>query len=160
MSKSGLTAFILTGFCLVGCAGLGGSRETVTPVSAAGEEGVILGPLAEPGLPRGGCGMVLWTLDENRPAPVFRYISGKQGEIVIAGVSKQLFLQSADGASEYGVFEKLVFSEPEGLRVSVSVNFSLGFDGGAYLERGLIAVENDQGWRTVTPAAGLAGCRR
>lgn len=160
MSKSGLIFFFVSTFCLAGCASLGGSKDNVAPVSVASEEGVILGPLAEPGLPRGGCGMILWTLDENRPAPVFRYISGKQGEILIAGVSTPLILQTANGASAYGVFEELVFSGPDALRVSVSVNFSLGFDDGSYLERGLIAVENGQGWRTVTPAAGLAGCRR
>jgi hypothetical protein len=39
------------------------------------------------------------------------------------------------------------------------VRFSLGFDGGVYLERGLIVVEALDGWRTVAPSAGLAGCR-
>jgi hypothetical protein len=45
------------------------------------------------------------------------------------------------------------------MEVSVDARFSVGFDGGVYLERGLITVEAADGWRTVIPSAGLAGCR-
>lgn len=103
--------------------------------------------------------MVLWTLDENRPLAVFRYVAGKQAEIVIGRTPVTLSRGEIGGASAFGVFEKQKFTSEDGLALSVDVRFSIGFDGGSYLERGLITIEDAEGWRTVAPTAGLAGCR-
>lgn len=134
----------------------------VTPAAAAGagpEAVVTLGALADASLKSGECGMILWTLDENRPAPVFRYVAGKSGEIAVGGRRVQLARLDTAGAGGFGVFERQTFASPDGLTVRVDSRFSLGFDGGSYLERGLVTVESPDGWRAVSPAAGIAGCR-
>lgn len=133
----------------------------VTPSAATGgpEAIVALGPLADASLKSGECGMILWTLDENRPAPVFRYVAGKGGEIVAGGRRVQLSRLETGGAAGFGVYERQTFTSADGLAVRVDSRFSLGFDGGSYLERGLVTVESPDGWRAVSPAAGIAGCR-
>lgn len=144
-----------------GCAGLGIGAPAApqSADAAAPQEGAILGGLTDASLPAGACGMVLWTLDAQRPVPVFRFVAGKGGEIVVNGAAVNLTRVTADGASSYGVFEEQGFLADDGLRVEVGVRFSLGFDGGSYLERGLIKVVSSDGWSTVAPSAGLAGCR-
>ena len=120
----------------------------------------ILTRLPESELPDGKCGMILWTLEENLPAPVFQYLSGDSGRISLNGKTIKLFRQTANGATAFGVSEQQSFLNEAGdLKVSVDTRIGLGFDGGAYLERGLIALENNDGWRTVTPVAGITGCR-
>jgi hypothetical protein len=104
--------------------------------------------------------MVLWTLDEERPAPIFRYISGKEADIVIGGKATRLTRSDMSGATGFGVAERQTFVVDEGgLTLRVEAQFSLGFDGGSYLQRGVIAIESAGGWKTVVPSAGIAGCR-
>jgi hypothetical protein len=102
--------------------------------------------------------MILWTLDAQRPIPVLRATAGKGAEISIKGAGRKLALTGTDGAAAFGVFEEQTFAG-EGLTATVKVAFGLGFDGGAYLERGLISIELADGWKTVVPTAGVAGCR-
>lgn len=145
---------------LGGCATApGGAKEKETLPAPPADGALALGAIAEPGLPKGECGMVLWTLDEERPSPVFRYLAGKQGDMNIGGAPVTLTLVEASGASAFGVSERQIFTGAAGYRVSVTVRFGLGFDGGTYLERGLVSVETPDGWSAVAPAAGLAGCR-
>jgi hypothetical protein len=102
--------------------------------------------------------MILWTLDAERPIPVFRATANKGGEISLDGATRKLELTGTSGAAAFGVFEEQTFAA-DGISATVKVTFGLGFDGGAYLERGLISIERPDGWRTVVPAAGVAGCR-
>lgn len=124
---------------------------------AAGAQG--LRPLSDAALPDKSCGMILWTLEGVRPAAVFRFVSGKEAEINIAGQPVMLTRTEQDGAAGFGVFERQVFESEDGVTVEVSARFGLGFDGGAYLEKGLIKVRDDQGWSMVAPTAGIAGCK-
>ncbi|MDZ7627771.1 MAG: hypothetical protein U5J99_05090 [Parvularculaceae bacterium] len=102
--------------------------------------------------------MILWTLDVAQPVPVFRAVSQKGAEIKLDGVVRKLSLSDAGGVAGFGVFETQTFAG-EGLTVTVKVRFGLGFEGGSYLERGLVSIERSDGWKTVVPAAGIAGCR-
>lgn len=119
----------------------------------------LLGAIADSSLPKGECGMVLWTLEQERPAPIFRYLSGKSAEVTVNGKHLALTRTETKGSSAFGVYEGQTFAGADGLRLAVDVHFSVGFDGGAYLERGLVTVETQDGWRTVAPSAGIAGCR-
>lgn len=149
---------VVAAAALCGCASVSPAKKAkAAPQPADGA--IVLGPLTASNVPAGQCGMILWSLDENRPTPVFRYISGKTAEVVIGGALVELTSAETDGASAFGVFEHQTFSSASGLSVAVDVRFSLGFDGGVYLERGLIVVDSPDGWRTVAPSAGLAGCR-
>ena len=127
--------------------------------SAEAQEGLVFGQLPEGALPQGACGMVLWTLEDQSPQPVFRFVAGKKGEAIVNGEQRIFALADMSGRSRYGVSERQDFVSDTGLSLSVSVRFGLGFDGGNYLERGLMAIEDASGWRTVAPVAGLAGCR-
>lgn len=154
----------LIALCAAGCAS--SEREPskaaapAAPARAApGGEGASVSGLAESAIPKSGCGMVLWTLDEERPTPIFRYIVGKSAEMVLNGKQVKLALTEATGSGGFGVFESQRFTADGGMTVDVQSRFSLGFDGGAYLERGVISVMTADGWKTVVPAAGLAGCR-
>ena len=151
---------------LAGCSSLGlfsgrgeADRQGSETAGTAEGEGVVLRPLHDASLPKGECGMILWTLDEERPVPVFRYLSGKTAQIVVNATPLALTRVEANGAASFGVAENQIFQGENGLKATVAVRFSLGFDGGSYLERGLITLENADGWRTVVPSAGLAGCR-
>lgn len=142
------------------CASDGGAKDAAVNKGAPSSPGAsaTAGALPDAALPKGGCGMILWTLDIERPIPVFRAVSEKGAEIVVDGKLQQLQLAEADGGSGFGVHEIQKFTG-DGLMVSVRVRFGLGFEGGAYLERGLVSVEKADGWKTVIPAAGIAGCR-
>ena len=137
----------------------GGTTASTAPERAPPETAVVLQALSSPSLPSGECGMILWTLDDTRPAPVFRYVAGKKGTVSVRGVVVDLVRLEAGGSMAFGVAERQVFEGPEGLRITVDARFGLGFDGGTYLERGLITVESSEGWRAVSPTAGIAGCR-
>ena len=122
-------------------------------------DAAVLSPLTDSAIPKGECGMVLWTLDDDRPAPVFRYVVGKEADVVIDGKPTRLVRGAFTGAGGFGVAEQQTFVDDAGLSVTVEARFSLGFDGGNYLERGVISIETAGGWKTVIPAAGIAGCR-
>jgi hypothetical protein len=144
-----------------GCAGGGPKAEGVAvAASESGGEAYILQPLEAAALPKGDCGMILWTLDEDRPAPIFRYVAGKSAHIRIDGAAIELAPEGVGGgAFGFGVYERQRFLSGDGIKVEVEARFSLGFDGGSYLERGLVSVVSPDGWRSVAPAAGVAGCR-
>ncbi|MEM8936327.1 MAG: hypothetical protein AAGC77_07970, partial [Pseudomonadota bacterium] len=122
--------------------------------------GINLTELADAALPKGKCGMILWTLESDNPVAILRYVAGETAEIALNGAQETLALSEISGSSNFGVFENQSFSNETGLAVDVKVRFGLGFDGGAYLERGLITVDNDDGWRVVAPTAGIAGWSR
>lgn len=153
---------LVTGAALViaACASAGGQKQPRANKAASSFAGAdaIAGALPDPALPKGGCGMILWTLDVERPIPVFRSIAQKGAEIVVDGSLRQLKLTSADGDAGFGIYENQTFAG-DGLTVTVRVRFGLGFDGGTYLERGLVSIEKPDGWKTVIPAAGISGCR-
>lgn len=122
-------------------------------------ENFSLGAIEDAKLPEKSCGMILWSLDAQRPTPVFRYISTKKAEIMISGRMLELEPVEFAGSGSYGVFEQQSFSSPGGISVETESRFGLGFDGGSYLERALIKVRAPDGWSIVAPAAGIAGCR-
>ncbi len=156
-----LSIFALISACATISRSTGGV-ETAQPVNLASADAGVQGlqPLADAAIPSSECGMVLWTLEGRRPAAVFRFVSGKQAQINIAGKPVNLTRTDYDGASGYGVFERQVFESGDGVAVEVTARFGLSFDGGAYLEQGLIKVRDAAGWSMVSPTAGIAGCRR
>lgn len=137
------------------------TTERSPAAASAGDSGgdLTLGAIKQPAIPKGACGMILWTLESERPTPIFRYVDGKSAEMTINGTAKEFQLERRDGASGFGVFEQQDFLAEGGLSVKVAVAFGLGFDGGSYLERGVISITDATGWKLVTPAAGIAGCR-
>jgi hypothetical protein len=155
-----LLAAMLAALAISACASGGRSESASVNRGAPSSPGstATAGALPDAALPRGDCGMILWTLDVERPIPVFRAVAQKGAEIVVDGKLQKLQLTEADGESGFGVHETQLFTG-DGLTVSVRVRFGLGFDGGSYLERGLVSIEKSDGWKTVIPAAGIAGCR-
>lgn len=156
-------------FCLIaamGCANMqtASSPSTAPATPAAADvgleaSGATLGSLPEAAIPSEACGMILWTLNAQRPTPVFRFISGERGEINLGGRLMSLDLVNVGGASGFGVFEDQTFRSEDGLELEVSARFGVGFEGGAYMENGLLKISDPSGWSVVTPAAGIAGCR-
>ncbi len=166
---------VMVGF--VGCAtdnsiGRGGVRAISTseqdaqPVRAQLPDATLnlpkapnLTAIADPNLPRGDCGMVLWTLDVNRPIPVLRYVTGRNGDFNIDNVPHELVRLSVGGDSAFGIFPVQTFAAGTDIRVEVELQFGQGFDGGTYLERGVVTVNKPDAPSLVLPVAGLAGCR-
>ena len=143
---------------LCSCAANGDvARYTVDGVD---DGSFALTALADAALPPGKCGMILWTLDANEPTRILRYVTGETAQIAVNGLPVTLSLAETSGGSNFGVFERQVFVGGAGFDADVEVNFGLGFDGGTYLERGLISVRSSSGWEIVAPAAGIAGCRK
>ncbi|MEM6414001.1 MAG: hypothetical protein AAF720_05020 [Pseudomonadota bacterium] len=120
----------------------------------------LFSAIPSPAIPRGTCGMILWTLDDEQPTPIMQYTVGEGATIALGGAIAPLELVETAGSSRFGVAEEQAFVGPGGLTLNVRVSFGLGFDGGQYLERSILVIEDKRGWRNVTPSAGLAGCRR
>lgn len=153
-------ALMMIGACASGAGKARSSDAPATVDLASSESGVKgLQPIGDAQLPAKECGMMLWTLEGNRPAAVFQYVAGKNARINIAGKPVELTRTKFDGASGFGVFERQVFTSSDGVKVEVSSRFGLSFNGGAYLEQGLIKVSDQAGWSLVSPTAGIAGCR-
>jgi len=151
---------ILAAFALAACASSGGAKPSKSVVAApSGGGDVIVGAIEDAALPRGECGMILWTLEADQPAPIFRLIAGKNAEIVLNGEPVKLVLAETAGAIGFGVAEENTLVA-ENITAKVRARFGLGFEGGSYLEQGLLTIESASGWRAVIPAAGVAGCRR
>ncbi len=153
-----LAGMVTAAAALCACASNSGKA---THVATTNDDGSFaLTALSDAALPAGKCGMILWTLDANSPARILRYVSGETAVIAVNGTPVTLSLAETSGGSNYGVFERQVFVGGAGYDANVEIHFGLGFDGGAYLERGLITVRSSSGWEIVAPAAGIAGCRR
>ncbi len=153
--KNLLIAASAAGLCA--CATPG---EKPTYVASTNDDGSFaLTALSDAALPAGKCGMILWTLDSNSPIRVLRYVSGETAVIAVNGAPVTLSLAETAGGGNFGVFERQVFVGGAGYDASVDVHFGLGFDGGVYLERGLVTVRSATGWEIVAPTAGIAGCR-
>jgi len=164
MKTIGMAAIGALVVVLGGCETLTGD----TPIASLPEEPVALtlaesdqalGALQQANIPEKSCGMILWTLEAQRPSAIFRYIVGEAGEIVLSGRTVSLTRIDQSGASGFGVFENQQFQNEDGVEVEIASRFGLGFDGGAYIERGLIKVRDASGWSIVAPTAGIAGCR-
>lgn len=140
-----------------GCASTGADVPHVVTDNDDGS--FALTRLNEAALPPGKCGMILWTLDANAPTRILRYVSGETAQVAVNGAPVTLSLAETAGGSNFGVFERQVFVGGSGYDANVEVHFGLGFDGGVYLERGLVTVRSVSGWEIVAPAAGIAGCR-
>ncbi len=165
MNRRSLTALVAATVTAVGCETFTAGKpaeEAVAPAappSTAVEETLLFGAINEPRLPSGECGMVLWTLDERSPKAIFRYVVGSSAQAVVGGAETEFALVDVGGGARFGVPARQSFISSDGKRADVRVAFGLGFDGGVYVERAVITLEDGSGWRTVTPAAGLAGCR-
>lgn len=146
-------------FAVILACGCASTSSPDAPTGEAAGEGVTLGVLADSAIPKGECGMVLWAIDDDRPNPVLRYLVGKKADIVRSGTAVELTRSAAEGAAGFGVYEHQEFDDGGGLKLAVDAKFGVAFDGGSYLEKGVIVIETKEGWRTVTPVAGLAGCR-
>lgn len=153
-----------------GCSSMGAGTQTASsgaqrpddeqaPLAFSGDETQTLNALYDSKLPEKSCGMILWTLDAQRPSPVFRYIVGEKADIVIGGAPIQMVRTRAAGESAFGIFQNQEFQGADGVRMEVTSRLGSGFDSGVYLERGLIKVYASDGWSIVAPAAGIAGCR-
>lgn|SRR3990167_3451319 len=150
---------LLVALILSGCSSTAAKNTGSGVVAAPGGGGdLAIGALADASLPLGECGMILWTLEENSPAAILRVTAGKGAEMSVNGAEVKFAISETSGAAGYGVFENQTLAA-DGLSATVKVRFGLGFDGGSYLERGLVTIESTSGWRMVIPAAGVAGCR-
>lgn len=121
--------------------------------------GIVLGKLSNASLPAGSCGMLIWMMDGDAPTPVFRYVTGAAGQITVSGKTVELARIETEGASNFGVHEHQKFTSGAGMTVDLRVEFGTPFEGGLWLQNGLVAIESVDGWRTVAPVAGVAGCR-
>jgi len=111
----------------------------------------------------GQCGMLLWTLDKGEPVMVFRNVEGRRAEMIIDDAPARLELVEETGERRYGIAADQTYTleagTPGETRVKVSASFGTPFEGGVYVEQGVITLRNFFGWERVTPVAGLAGCR-
>ena len=159
---SACAPLLLAGCAVTSLAGRATSSAGSVPTDSydLDSEKLLFGEINNAAIPAGKCGMILWTLHDRHPRPVFVYILGEGARAVVNGEVVELPLVEASGVSRYGVAERQNFASENGFDASVRVAFGLGFDGGQYLERGVITLETADGWRAVTPTAGLVGCRR
>lgn len=135
------------------------TAEAGASAAPIADGGVVLGRLPNPTLPAGACGMIVWMMDSNAPVPVFRFVAGGGAQVSVAGKTVELARIETSGPSNFGVYEKQKFTSGAGLIVEVAAEFGTPFEGGTWLQNGIVAIESADGWRSVAPIAGVAGCR-
>lgn len=168
-----LSATLLAFVANVGCAaakprdkvapGATGATSQAAPSAEPAppaDGGVVLGKLANPVLPAGSCGMLVWMLDGGAPIPVFRYVAGAGAQISVAGKNLELVRIESLGTVNFGISERQKFTSGAGLTLEINAEFGSPFEGGVWLQNGVVAIESADGWRSVAPIAGVAGCRQ
>ena len=142
------------------------ATETGQSARTAGRssrEAPMPGALTTDNLEPGTCGMLLWALEGTKPQLVFRHTDNGAAQMMIGGEPVRLELIDSGGEQRYGIAARQVFvlaqNAAEATEVRVNAVFGIPFDGGTYVEKGLITLRNSDGWERVTPVAGLAGCR-
>lgn len=133
--------------------------ETAEAPPPPADGGVVLGRLPNPTLPAGACGMIVWMMDSNAPVPVLRFVAGGGAQVSVGGKTVELARIETNGPSNFGIYEKQKFTSGAGLIVEVAAEFGTPFEGGTWLQNGIVAIESADGWRSVAPVAGVAGCR-
>ena len=145
------------------------SAPQVVEVENASSEGLGLtnGPdpeaLADFDIPAGRCGMILWTKDGGRIAPIFRSVDTVEATMVIEGGEVSLLLASQLGDQRFGMRSQQVFT-PADLAASQTVvetkiEWGQGFPSGTYINSGSLKLTAADGWQRIMPVAGIAGCK-
>lgn len=120
-------------------------------------------PLDAYAIPPGRCGMILWTQNGSRIAPIFRSVDVTTATMRIEGEEMPLLLQSQDGELRLGMRAKQVFAATGesngGVVVEAKLNWGQAFPGGSYVSGGTLTVIGADGWRRILPVAGIAGCK-
>ena len=120
-------------------------------------------PLASYDIPSGRCGMILWTKDSGRVAPIFRSIDTVQASMIIEGETVPLLLASQDGDLRFGMRAQQVFTptdpEKHSTVVETKLEWGQAFPGGIYINRGSLKLTATDGWQRILPVAGIAGCK-
>lgn len=122
-----------------------------------------LGALETYSIPRGQCGMVLYTLAGTTPVPVFRSLDDGSGLVEVDGQLAALRLVGRGGDARMTVPSAQYFEGRNAagapFSVAVATRWGSGFPSGSYVDSGTITLQGADGWTRVVPVAGLAGCR-
>lgn len=114
-------------------------------------------------MPRGRCGMILYTAASGRSVPVFRSLDDATGVMEIDGELVSLDLVASRGEMRAGQGARQTYharSRAAGeVVIDVDAVWGTPFPGGTYVERGLVTLTAGDGWRRVLPVAGIAGCK-
>lgn len=114
-------------------------------------------------MPRGRCGMILYTQAAGRTVPIFRSLDDATALMQIEGDMTALQLTGARGEVRVSQSEQQAYiarmADGSKVEVEVEARWGLTFPGGSYVERALITLTGADGWRRVLPSAGIAGCK-
>ena len=171
-----LSLVLALGVAASACETTGLSRGATNATSSssrvsATNDGYVVTRIGRSSLESGSCGMVLWTLEKKQPTPVFRYTVNDTATIALNGREIELMQVYAAGSEAYGIGEAQRFQgvlstgnkkapdDAESVVAELTVQFGQNFENGVYLQDGLLTIDAPQGWRVVTPVAGIAGCR-
>ncbi|MGV6801446.1 MAG: hypothetical protein ACWA5L_05935 [bacterium] len=137
------------------------AANSTTVISTINSEAPDPSPLSVERLPSGKCGMMLWTLNQDQPIFIFQAIVGEGAQMVLDGQLTNLTLVNQAGDMRHNVATKQDYhANDPAVDISLESEFGLRFEGGSYVEHGILSLSNEQGWERVTPVAGLAGCRK
>lgn len=158
---------------LAGCATTGG--QDAEQQGQVGPGGPLLadseapdpGVLTSADIPKGRCGMILWTRSGASTVPIFRSVDDGQASMVIDGAPVTLTLTGRGGESRLGIpavqrfAGTLPATNEDGGPVEVTVRavWGLPFPAGAYVQDAALTVQGADGWSRVVPTAGIAGCK-
>nr|WP_281721928.1 hypothetical protein [Nitrosomonas nitrosa] len=138
------------------------SRERVSAaVSGVVDAGGLgLEALDPQPLSPGACGMFLWARAAGEPVFVFAAFSQPPGaRVKVRGRERRLARTAAQGAAASGHFERQTFADGSlALTVDVTFDTSRRVVDGSAIERGVIRIEDSEGWETIIPVGGLVAC--
>ena len=133
------------------------------PVNLSVTEAPDPAPLEGYDIPRGRCGMILWTKAGSRIAPIFRSLDVTEATMQVEGKPVGLVLDSQSGDLALGMRSEQVFKGFDGdgqpLSVEARLDWGDGFPGGLYVRGGTLTVNGADGWSRILPVAGIAGCK-
>ncbi|MEO1657666.1 MAG: hypothetical protein AAFR65_08085 [Pseudomonadota bacterium] len=133
------------------------------PVRTVYTEAPDPSPLANSAIPRGQCGMILWSQMGSQTVPIFRSVGITQASMTLENEPVNLVLAQQSGMLRLGMGDSQDFitGASNSGAVGAKLRFDWGqpFPGGSYVQRGTLTVSGADGWERVMPVAGIAGCK-
>ena len=151
-----LASLVLLAACASGVepAPKAGVRSVEVTAASAATESLPAQTLAP-----GKCGLFLWTQDEPRRFVLFYEAGAASAKAVLNGQETALAIESQGGDVFAQFMTRIDFRAPNGVPVSLALEPGDLIEGGRRVPLARMVSQDDEGWETIVPLAGLTACQ-